>query len=556
MLTYLAVILIISALAIGSVLYSSAKRRRKTLEALLDYWGKPKQGKFNFNQICNFAALTCDERKNQLSEQTLTDTNFYDAFTFVDRTTSKVGQQYFFRKLIRPSTSSEQLTEFDERVEFIRTNKEHRLAIQKELQRLSSSDAYFIVSLLKENLLTKPTWFKLALINMISFVVLAILCFKYPPLLAMALLPLIINFLIHYWNKSNTFLFTHSFPQLNILINVSERLSVAYPQFSQSVVPGSIKNLRSFKSKTSLLSFIPEGGIKDDFSQLAGYLVELAKATFLLEFFMLFEMIREVQSKKQDIKNLVTFVGEIDSAVSVASLRSGNLVLCQPQIVSHGKELLVKDIYHPLIKGCIKNDLRIENRSALITGSNMSGKTTFLRTILLNSIFAQTINTCFAAEFRSPVFQHFSSIQIDDDLLGGKSYYLQEVHVMGALVREVTPSQHNLFVLDEVFKGTNSLERISAAKAILSYLNRYNNIVIVSTHDIELAAMLADEFDQYHFTDLVEEETLRFDHKIKPGPLKTRNAIRILELSNYPQDIVSEAKSVSVALASGAKRSY
>lgn len=180
----------------------------------------------------------------------------------------------------------------------------------------------------------------------------------------------------------------------------------------------------------------------------------------------------------------------------------------------------------------------------------MSGKSTFLRTLATNSILAQTIYTCFADEYNTPIVKQFSSIRIDDNLFEGKSYYFQEVHTMGSLIREAQQPNQNLFVLDEVFKGTNTVERISAAKAILSYLNRHNNIVIVSTHDIELADMLKGEYDLYHFTETIENDELHFDHKMKSGQVKTRNAIKLLELSDYPAEIISEARQISATLRS------
>ena len=119
---------------------------------------------------------------------------------------------------------------------------------------------------------------------------------------------------------------------------------------------------------------------------------------------------------------------------------------------------------------------------------------------------------------------------------------------MGSLIEQVEFPYQNLFVLDEVFKGTNTIERIATAKAILSYLNQKENIVIVATHDIELADMLAHEYDLYHFTETVENNQLHFDHSIKSGQLRTRNAIKILEISNYPNEITQEAKVISAAL--------
>lgn len=184
----------------------------------------------------------------------------------------------------------------------------------------------------------------------------------------------------------------------------------------------------------------------------------------------------------------------------------------------------------------------------MITGSNMSGKSTFLRTFAINSICAQTIHTCFADQFVSPVFRQFSSIRLDDSLFTGTSYYLQEVKTMGSLIAQVASGHANLFILDEVFKGTNTVERVAAAKAILSYLNRNDNVVMVATHDMELSDMLSDEYDLYHFTDRIENGQLQFDHTIKSGRLTTRNAIRILELSNYPDEIISEADQISATL--------
>jgi len=106
----------------------------------------------------------------------------------------------------------------------------------------------------------------------------------------------------------------------------------------------------------------------------------------------------------------------------------------------------------------------------------------------------------------------------------------------------------NLFLLDEIFKGTNTVERISAGKAVLSSLNAENNIVFVSTHDIELADLLKNEYDLYHFSEIVDNKTVDFDYKLKEGKLKNRNAIRILQINDYPESIIKEAIEISEEL--------
>ncbi|WP_051664238.1 MutS-related protein [Dyadobacter crusticola] len=181
----------------------------------------------------------------------------------------------------------------------------------------------------------------------------------------------------------------------------------------------------------------------------------------------------------------------------------------------------------------------------------MSGKTTFIRTLGINVILGQTINTCFASAFSMPPMRVYSSIRIADDLLSDKSYYFEEVLSLKHLLEHSLSDECNLFLLDELFKGTNSVERISIGKSVLTYLAGHNNLVLVSTHDRELADYLAHDFDSYHFTEVIDQNDIHFDYKIKPGKLTTTNAIRILEMNQYPPDVIEEAHRLSQQLKSG-----
>ena len=141
-----------------------------------------------------------------------------------------------------------------------------------------------------------------------------------------------------------------------------------------------------------------------------------------------------------------------------------------------------------------------------------------------------------------------SAIRISDDLLNDKSYYFEEVITIKQMIDKSEDEKPNLFLLDEIFKGTNTIERISAGKAVLSSLAKNNNIVFVSTHDIELADLLNDEYELYHFSEKVDNKTVAFDYKLKDGMLKNRNAIRILQINNYPESIIKEAMELSMEL--------
>ncbi|CAN5446087.1 MutS family DNA mismatch repair protein [soil metagenome] len=535
-------VVFITIIVLALYFYNKAQARKALMRIRLE-WGKPKIDEFMFDSIVKYLLVSKDKSFHQLTDQTIKDLDFYRVFEFVDRTSSKIGQQFLFKKMVQPANSVD--AKIEEYAALFFDNPRLREDVQVQLIKLNNNDAYHIVSLLQDKLIPKPRWLKWAYISLFILIVLLFLSVKYPVCWIFAIIPASINMFVHYWNKNNSFQFSKSLPQLNVLIEVVKVLVKKDVLFSNTLVSEAIAGFISFNQKVRLLSFFSNGGLRDELSQVGTYFVTLIKAFFLVEIITLFRLIDELKLKRSFIETLFRYVGEIDVAISIASLRSGELKTCKPEFSVDFKQLSAMNLYHPLINDCTKNNLTIINKGVLITGSNMSGKTTFLRTVAINSILAQSMNTCFADEFKSPVLRQFSSIRIQDDLFEGASYYLQEVSIIGSLIEASNSTSQNLFLLDEVFKGTNTHERIAAAKAILSYLNSGKNIVIVSTHDIELATMLEIEYDLFHFTETIENDRLLFDHKIKAGPLKTRNAIKILQLAGYPKEIIDEAKTLS-----------
>lgn len=544
MLLYL-VILAIGATLVGAILVriQTQKKIKKIKEELKRQWGKPKADDFDFDRIKKYADVSSENSFHQLTEQTCEDIDFQKLFAFVDRTTSKVGQQFLYKRMTQPGSS---LTNpLNHLIDLFRTQEKLRDAIQFKLLSLSSSDAYYISSLLNKNLLSRPKWLWLLSISLIAIIGLVILSFKYPICIVLLLAPLTLNMLVHYWNKGNTYQFIRSFPQLNALIEACDYLSQSHNELSNESVKKSIAELQSFKRKSVLIALSNKSGIEGELSQFGNYFLELIKSFLLIEVVGLFWIVKELESKKPLIEDLMVYVGEVDMSISILSLSAGDLKTCEPNLTAKAKTISIKGAYHPLIEHCVSNDIHIDGKSVLITGSNMSGKSTFLRTFLINSILAQSIYTCFADEFITPPLRQFSSLRIDDNLFQGKSYYFQEVSTIATFLEASETLHQNLFVLDEVFKGTNTIERIASAKAILSYLNKGDNIVLVSTHDIELAELLDKEYELYHFAESLDNNELNFDHLLKPGPLTTRNAIKLLELANYPSEVIQEARKVS-----------
>lgn len=235
-------------------------------------------------------------------------------------------------------------------------------------------------------------------------------------------------------------------------------------------------------------------------------------------------------------------VGEIDACQSIASYRAGLDGYVEPEFVSNRAYLSVREIRHPLLENAVPNSIELKEQGVLITGSNMSGKTTFLRTIGVNAVLAQSIYTCLAAQYTGSFFRIAASLGKHDSLEEGKSLYYMEAERLLALVNATgDPALPSLCLIDEVLSGTNYIERIAAAEAILSYLAGRNALVIVATHDLDLAQKLKDNYRCYHFTDRVGREGLYFDYILKEGLATTRNAIKLLEHMGYPKEIVEAA---------------
>ena len=258
--------------------------------------------------------------------------------------------------------------------------------------------------------------------------------------------------------------------------------------------------------------------------------------------------LKQLDTKRKEIEEIFSFVGYADFLISIASLRKGLDQYCIPEITNSNKTLEATAIYHPFIVNCVANSIQVKEKSILLTGSNMSGKTSFIRTIGINVITGLSLNTCFAENLSLPRTCIFSAIRISDDLMNDKSYYFEEVLTIKEMIDHGRSGKPNLFLLDEIFKGTNTVERISAGKAVLSYLAKSDNIVFVSTHDIELADLLKEEYVLYHFSEKIDQKSIDFDFKLKEGKLRNRNAIRILQINDYPDEIIGEAIEISKEL--------
>ena len=268
-----------------------------------------------------------------------------------------------------------------------------------------------------------------------------------------------------------------------------------------------------------------------------------------------FNHVRKLAEEKTDtIDQLFTALGELETAICISEYRDSLPSWCLPQFDSPAEEpnrpsLHIRGMYHPLTQTIVTNDLDT-SRSVLLTGSNASGKSTFLKQLAINQIFAQTICTCLAEQYVTGFFRILSSMALSDNILGEESYFIVEIKSLKRIleaVEEETPTPVLCFI-DEVLRGTNTKERIAASSQILKHLASGNALCFAATHDIELTKLLEGQMDNYHFEEKVQGNDVIFDYHILPGPATTRNAIRLMEAYGYDPSITQEASRLADSL--------
>lgn len=226
--------------------------------------------------------------------------------------------------------------------------------------------------------------------------------------------------------------------------------------------------------------------------------------------------------------------------IAIASFRKSLPQWCCPSLQSDGA-ISVEEISHPLMADAIPNDFVLK-KGVVLTGANASGKSTFMKAVAINVILAQTINTCVAKNMKMPAIQVMTSMALRDDVLQGESYYMREIKYLKRMLDELKTGESMLFVIDEILKGTNTRERLAASNAILSYMVQKQGFLLIATHDLELVYALKNRYDTYYFDSQVHEKDIVFPYKIRRGIVGKTNAIDLMELLDFPEEITDQVR--------------
>lgn len=282
---------------------------------------------------------------------------------------------------------------------------------------------------------------------------------------------------------------------------------------------------------------------------LARIILTYLNMIFHLDLIKLYSMLRVVKEKKETLIKLLRDMGEIESCVSVAYARAAFSEYAKPEFVpqkaGEGVILEAEELFHPLIEHPVKNSF-CQRRGMLLTGSNASGKSTFLKAVALNALLAQTIHTVCAGSYRGNFYRIYSSMALRDSLQQGESYFIVEIKSMKRIFDAAEEEKFPvLCTIDEVLKGTNTAERIGASAELLKWLTQKGVMCFAATHDLELTSLLKDDMDNYHFEEMVEGKDISFPYRLTEGSATGRNAIRLLGAFGFDEELVKRAEKLA-----------
>lgn len=208
----------------------------------------------------------------------------------------------------------------------------------------------------------------------------------------------------------------------------------------------------------------------------------------------------------------------------------------------------IKEGRHPLLpyEKSIPNDIKLneKDRAWLISGSNMSGKSTFLRMVGVNMLLAQIGLKTYCQKITLCPVRLMTDLRIRDNLFKNESYFLAEVRQLKRMIDFASGKPLLFGLIDEPYRGTNSEERIAASVEVLRCLLESGGFFLTATHDKEVTEMAEQipTVSNHHFKEELSESDIAFDYKIRPGPTTTRNALRVLQKEGYPASVIEKAE--------------
>ncbi|MCI9545642.1 MAG: DNA mismatch repair protein MutS [Lachnospiraceae bacterium] len=537
-------ILGVNFLLAGMIMHSSLKNREEFLRRRKESWGQASNVVYSKDQIENlsvYGKYKSVKESFYIDEITWKDLDMDRVFLRMNQTVSAPGEEYFLYLLRTPKLREEDLQKREKLMRFFAQDEEKRLALQLILAQIPKSGAASIGKKLQALNEAKPIretkhW------ALCAAAVFALIFMLFQPVYGFFLFLAVacVNIADYYGAGDRKQVEVHlsCFQSVKRMLGAAKRIKrLEWEEIEECCAPmgQAQENLRAFQKGSYWVSG------KDSVSGgVEAVLADLIRMIFHVDLIRYNKMLGEIHGHRDDAECLLDNLGELDCAMAAASFREALPVWCRPSFQNEMR-MQVSGLYHPLVKEPVSNSFSLQ-RGMLLTGSNASGKSTFLRNVAINGILAQTIATCTALSYQAPMSRILTSMALSDNLERGESYFMVEIRSLKRILDAADQEGPLLCMVDEVLRGTNTIERIAASSRILTSLRKEKVFCFAATHDIELTYILEDCYENYHFGEEVRERDVRFSYRLKEGRASSRNAIRLLEMLGYQEAVVESAR--------------
>ena len=290
----------------------------------------------------------------------------------------------------------------------------------------------------------------------------------------------------------------------------------------------------SAHEQNALKSFRLLKGIISDLDQRNEVWVPISNALYLADYFIVRRFLLWQDSYMGHIDAWIAAVSHFDALVSMATFRYNEPAATDAELVDADEVIYkARGLYHPFLgQKAVRNDFTIDDQHYyIITGANMAGKSTFLRSIGINYVLACCGMPIFADSLHVSLFSLFSSMRTTDDLAHGISYFNAELLRLQQLIETCRENRHTLIILDEILKGTNSLDKLNGSRLFLQFVSALPITGLIATHDLELSKMQQEYPDRFHnyCFEIQPSDEITYTYCISEGVARNQNATFLLK---------------------------
>ena len=477
-------------------------------------------------------ASTIQPTDSQVDDQTWYDLALHKVFDQLNYTQSSIGAEALYQKMrlltFQPDDSLRELEEFFER------QPDLRLRVQVIMNQLGKKNHNMARSIVanpgnQDSRIYLSLYIFLACLPVLSLFFLPFFKIQaFSVLIASVTFNIIFSSIRNWSNKMRL-------DQVSYLVRIfasAEKLSrLALPK--QEALKQAVQPFKKTKVISSILQS-PTGS-----SEMEIILIYL-NFLFLIPQIAQVYIYNQVKSYQKEAQETINLLGEMEVAISLLRHKRDFELICQPHFSKEGG-IRGKSLYHPLIANPVVNDVSFE-KNMVISGDNASGKSTYLKMVAINCILAQGLGFAYGESFELPYGHVMTSMDVSDDIEVGDSYFITESKTILRMIENLKKPGFHYFFIDELFKGTNTIERIGAGLGIVRWLSGRNCLYMISSHDIELVVASGAVNDNYHFDSRYVDGKIVFDYHIKQGSAVTKNAVNTLKSLHFPSEITLTAQ--------------